>query len=405
MKKTWIQRFTWAVAIIAAFIGLRALTQNWERSQEEPGKSMPPPVLADKTGNKMREQVVEVRSEPTPAPAKGKQADVLFDELSPSIVLVVGSDKRGEQASLGSGVVIQRGIVVTNCHVIAGRELLRVKHGEQILPGMPRGIDSKHDLCLITVLHLDAPSVVLGRTENLRVGQRVYAIGNPRGLELSLSDGLISSLRRETDGTIIQTTAPISPGSSGGGLFSEDGSLVGITTFQMREGQNLNFAHPVEWIRDLLIGARDAIGSAPLGSGSSPSQIQETTQRNDDVMAFLERMNDGATALEEHLSLYGETVDYYEWGVVDRERIRKDKAYFFRRWPQRHYTIILPVEISPMPDKSGVFVRYRFDFEVANERGRVKGSGDLGLFLKRGSDGLRIAAIKEWVKDRVQTSK
>jgi hypothetical protein len=82
------------------------------------------------------------------------------------------------------------------------------------------------------------------------VGEKVFAIGNPRALEVTLSEGLISGLRGEwADGShVVQTTAPISPGSSGGGLFDAEGRLVGITTFQRRDSQNLNFALPSDWI-------------------------------------------------------------------------------------------------------------------------------------------------------------
>jgi hypothetical protein len=80
------------------------------------------------------------------------------------------------------------------------------------------------------------------------VGERVYAIGAPEGLELTLSEGLVSGLRSRGNFRVIQTTAPVSHGSSGGGLFDSQGKLVGITTFSFHEGQNLNFAIPTEWI-------------------------------------------------------------------------------------------------------------------------------------------------------------
>jgi tetratricopeptide (TPR) repeat protein len=83
------------------------------------------------------------------------------------------------------------------------------------------------------------------------VGQRVYAIGAPKGLELTMSDGIISSLRELDSGRYIQTTAPISPGSSGGGLFDEEGRLIGLPTLYLDKGQQLNFALPVEWVKDL----------------------------------------------------------------------------------------------------------------------------------------------------------
>jgi S1-C subfamily serine protease len=112
--------------------------------------------------------------------------------------------------------------------------------------------------------------VTIGTSET-RVGQRVYAIGSPQGLELTLSEGLVSALRQTTNGSIIQTTAPISPGSSGGGLFNANGQLVGIVTFQSRTGQNLNFALPAHWISEMK--PRDATGevSAPVArSANSP---------------------------------------------------------------------------------------------------------------------------------------
>ena len=86
---------------------------------------------------------------------------------------------------------------------------------------------------------------------DVRTGQRVYAIGAPLGLELTISEGIVSSLREVENGKVIQTTAPVSPGSSGGGLFNAEGQLIGIVTFQTRSGQNLNFAVPADWISEM----------------------------------------------------------------------------------------------------------------------------------------------------------
>jgi len=89
-------------------------------------------------------------------------------------------------------------------------------------------------------------------SSSLAVGERVYAIGAPEGLELTLSEGVISGLRDFDGAHVIQTSAPVSPGSSGGGLFDAHGHLIGITTFSMKEGQNLNFALPTEWVDALV---------------------------------------------------------------------------------------------------------------------------------------------------------
>ena len=104
---------------------------------------------------------------------------------------------------------------------------------------------------------------MVGTTKMLKVGAKVYAIGAPKGLELTLSDGIVSSLREVEGGHYIQTTAAISPGSSGGGLFDESGALVGLITFYFSEGQNLNFAVPVEWVNALAQRSTPAPAAAP----------------------------------------------------------------------------------------------------------------------------------------------
>lgn len=95
---------------------------------------------------------------------------------------------------------------------------------------------------------LSGSCVAVRRSSSLQVGERIYAMGAPKGLELTLSEGLMSGLRDKEGVRIIQTTAPISPGSSGGGLFDVQGKLVGITTFYLAEGQDLNFALPGDWV-------------------------------------------------------------------------------------------------------------------------------------------------------------
>ena len=105
--------------------------------------------------------------------------------------------------------------------------------------------------------------MAVGNVEELKVGSRVYAIGSPRGLEQTISDGLLSGVRRSADGsfTALQVTVPISRGSSGGGLFDAQGRLIGITTFTLRDAQNLNFALPASWIADVPRRAQAALAA------------------------------------------------------------------------------------------------------------------------------------------------
>jgi hypothetical protein len=187
-------------------------------------------------------------SNDAPSNRQALSSEALFAQASVSVVRINVYDSAGEGTALGSGVVIERGIVITNCHVAKAGARLKVKYQREQYDASVIMADEQHDLCKLSVLSLNAPPVSLGKVANLHVGQKVYAIGSPQGLDLTLSDGMVSSLREGADGTIIQTTAPVSPGSSGGGLFTEQGVLVGIVTFQARSGQNLNFAIPADWI-------------------------------------------------------------------------------------------------------------------------------------------------------------
>ena len=179
------------------------------------------------------------------------QPGQVFATDAPSIVVVVAYGEDGKAIAQGSGVVIAKDTVVSNCHVIEKANTAGVLYQKKRFTATLRYEDVERDLCSFTVKGLSAPPVQLGSTSQLKVGDAAYAIGAPEGLELTLSGGLISSLRKIPGGVVLQMTTPISPGSSGGGLFDSEGRLIGITSYYMAKGEQLNFALPVEWVRDL----------------------------------------------------------------------------------------------------------------------------------------------------------
>jgi tetratricopeptide (TPR) repeat protein len=183
--------------------------------------------------------------------AVAKTAAEVFEKTSQSVVVVKIQDEKGNDIALGSGIVLPGGDVATNCHVIDNAVGIKVYQGKKGYNAIPRYLDYDRDVCSLSVPDMKAPSVSVGSTKTLKVGSRVYAIGAPKGLTLTLSEGIISNLRTVEGGQYLQITAPISHGSSGGGLFDEDGRLIGLTTFYIAEGQQLNFAIPVEWIGEL----------------------------------------------------------------------------------------------------------------------------------------------------------
>ena len=186
-----------------------------------------------------------------PALASAKTPEQIFEQVSSSVVVVDIFDSKNEFIGQGSGVVIGAGQVITNCHVAKRGKSRQVRQSGKTFAATMQYSDPSRDLCQLNVPDLHAPPVVLGTAKKLKVGQRVYAIGAPEDLELTLSEGLISSLRPHEGADYIQTSAAISLGSSGGGLFDDQGQLIGITTFYHAEGQNLNFALPVDWIGEL----------------------------------------------------------------------------------------------------------------------------------------------------------
>jgi len=215
------------------------------------------------------------------AQAQELAPEQLFEKISPSIWVVTTFDATDRRLAQGSAVVIDKGTLVTNCHVLAKARSMVVKRDNVAYGATLEHADVERDLCQIQARNFNAPAVEIASTAGLRVGQKVYAIGNPRGLELTFSDGLVSGLRKAADDKtveLVQTTAPISPGSSGGGLFDSQGRLVGVTTATRRESQNLNFAMPAEWVKDLPTRSRDALARRQAGE-TRVSSAGPTTQR------------------------------------------------------------------------------------------------------------------------------
>jgi S1-C subfamily serine protease len=179
--------------------------------------------------------------------------DKFYAKTAPSVWHVFVYDADGLSFAQGSAVVVARETLLTNCHVLAKAKRVAVRQGNVSYDAKLEHIDVERDLCQIKARDMTAPAVPLGDSDKVAVGQRMYTLGNPKNLELTLSDGLVSALRKDDNNRLryIQTSAPFSHGSSGGGLFDEDGRLVGITTLITRDAQNLNFAIPINYLKDL----------------------------------------------------------------------------------------------------------------------------------------------------------
>jgi len=180
----------------------------------------------------------------------------LIKRIKPSTVIIFVYDDKGEFLKLGSGFFISRnGDVITNYHVLQGASSAEIKTADEktypityIVAG-----DEQNDIIRLSVNIPSQYVYPLSLSKTIpEVGERIIVYGSPLGLENTVSDGIVSAIRDIPDyGRIIQITAPISPGSSGSPVLNMKGEVIGIATFQMVEGQNLNFAIPSERIASL----------------------------------------------------------------------------------------------------------------------------------------------------------
>ncbi len=173
----------------------------------------------------------------------------IFSDLNLSVYKIVAMNdeqlidkKNDSQISQGSAVALSDRIAITNCHVLEGMNVFGAFVNDEFVTFELAAKDKKKDLC---VIRSSSPLTFAHLTKDysrLKVGEQVYAIGSPSGLRNTLSEGIVSGLREIKGIQHIQTTTPISPGSSGGGLFDAEGKLIGITTFRIGDNGNLNFA-------------------------------------------------------------------------------------------------------------------------------------------------------------------
>jgi hypothetical protein len=167
----------------------------------------------------------------------------------PSVALI--STPQG----LGTGFVVRAdGRIETNHHVIEGATDAVVTIGEtEYREVRVVAADPKHDLAVLAIEAADLPALTLGDSADVHPGTEVVAIGHPLGLGNTISDGLVSGIRDLGPGLrLLQVSAPISTGSSGGPLLDEHGRVIGISTLVITKGQNLNFGVPVDYLKELL---------------------------------------------------------------------------------------------------------------------------------------------------------
>ncbi len=257
---------------------------------DEPGATQTPPAVASytETGSKLTNTtssagsskgVTQWGNDPLALPGKPLSPEDLYEQIAPSVVTIKVKDEDDNHIATGSGFFIderklsnvyrsvalhydkrpnkQNAYVITNYHVMrpAVSADVVLSNGDEGTVENVLVEDEHSDLALLLV-YLPSNEPAKGiplASETPRVLTTVYAIGSPKGLSGSASEGKVSGYRELPDGEHwLQTTAPISPGSSGGPLLLPDGTLAGVTTLILKDAQNVNFAVPAAKVKEFL---------------------------------------------------------------------------------------------------------------------------------------------------------
>ena len=192
-----------------------------------------------------------------------------------STVLIVVQDANSQPLALGSGFIVGEGKIISNMHVVEGGAggyvKLVGKEGKHEIKGILAKCEEL-DLVLLSVPGLPTNAVTL-TSSGLEIGDTVFACGNPKGLEGTFSSGIVSSFRDVGSNQLLQITAPISPGSSGGPVVNANGGVIGVAVATYRGGQNLNFAIPAKNVEALLNSRQELRSLAKEAKGDSSRNL------------------------------------------------------------------------------------------------------------------------------------
>jgi hypothetical protein len=197
--------------------------------------------------------------------------------VSPSVVAIHG--KTGAGDVVGSGFIVSKdGKIVTNLHVI--RDLMtatvQLANGEIFDSISILATDERRDLAIIHVAGYDLQPLSMGNSNTTAVGESVVVVGSPRGLEGTVTAGILSAVRDTGDGfKVLQTDAAVNPGNSGGPLVNGKGQVIGIVSFKLLSSEGLNFAIPVNYVAGLLNEPHDPISLEQMRKSLGPKAATE----------------------------------------------------------------------------------------------------------------------------------
>lgn len=204
---------------------------------------------------------------------------VMGYENNSNAVTIILSKKRNKPFSYGTGFnVDSEGLVITNYHVVDGSDevIVRFKNGDEFIVKHYSYVDKEKDFVILKIAGYDLPIISLGNSNDVKIGSKVAAIGNPKGALGTITDGIISQVVNFQSHQMFQTNVFIAPGSSGGPLFNRKNEVIGVTTSGIKEGLDINYAIPINYV----IGGIKAMNSQTIQAVEKIIIVNKTSSNN-----------------------------------------------------------------------------------------------------------------------------
>jgi len=298
-----------------------------------------------------------------PASSKVETIDLkgLAIKARPCVMMLAVSDQGGKEIATGSGFCISAdGKLITNRHVVedGAAAVAKAENGAWFVVEGVLAVDEENDLVLLKIQGNDLPFLQLGRRESIEVGMRVAVIGSPLGLEGTLSDGVVSAVRKGPlgDGKWLQITAPISAGSSGSPVLNPEGDVIGVATLLMRGGQGLNFAVTVDAVQGLIKKASESTQPKSLRVVFEKGKRQLWADKDFRVFHVAHRAGDHVEALrliKAVVSRFADSAEAYFWlgnfwlGKVESQWVVGSGRTATRNGPEAEVAFKRAVELKP----------------------------------------------------------
>jgi S1-C subfamily serine protease len=293
--------------------------------------------------------------------AQGDWVEPVANRSLPAVVTVLSFDGDGKQLGIGSGFIVREdGLVVTCYHVIQNASAVEVRNkeiGSYYVKGVVE-VDRKMDFAVLKIAAEDLSVVPMGDSSLVKLGEGVVAIGNPKGLTGTISAGLISQIREEEDFTILQTSAPIYAGNSGGPLINKHGEVIGIVAARVADGPTLGLAVPINYAR-----------RAFQNKASVKYTIGEMA-RHEKRMSKEEEEQKVARVIRENFTRYEDPDGLFSLAVPKNWQAQRDEYWTDDRSTFVRTTVIAPEDATLAQVRGYVSEGLRITFQSPT-RGRV----------------------------------